>query len=92
MDELIGEPETVRADEGDAGVGKWFVRFRLPVERLSDGVQTFVIEDADTGDALAHETVIAGEVLDEDTRAEVALLRAELDLLKRAFRRHCSES
>jgi hypothetical protein len=30
--------------------------------------------------------------LDEDIRAEVDLLRAELDLLKRAFRRHCSET
>ena len=85
QDELLGEPETVPAEDG-----RWLVRFRLPVERLSDGVQTFVIEDADTGDALAHETVFAGEV-DDDLRAEVSLLRAELDLLKRAFRRHCSE-
>lgn len=90
-DELIGEPETVAAEAGAAGAGKWLVRFRLPPERLSDGIQTFVIEDAATGDALAHETIIAGEILDEDVRAEVALLRAELDLLKRAFRRHCAE-
>ena len=85
-DELVGEPETVEAEGG------WLVRFRLPAERLSDGVQTFVIEDAATGDALAHETIFAGELIDDDIRAEVALLRAELDLLKRAFRRHCSES
>ncbi len=86
-DELVGEPETVEAGEG----GRWLVRFRLPVERLSDGVQTFTIEDANTGDALAHETIFAGEVIDDDIRAEVSLLRAELDMLKRAFRRHCSE-
>jgi hypothetical protein len=30
--------------------------------------------------------------LEEDIRAEVSLLRAELDLLKRAFRRHCAET
>lgn len=84
-DELVGEPEAVKAE-----AGQWLVRFRLPLERLSDGVQTFVIEDAETGDALAHETIFAGEV-DDDIRAEVSLLRAELDLLKRAFRRHCSE-
>ncbi len=90
-DELLGEPETIEAKTGQGGNANWLVRFKLPVERLSDGVQTFVIEDAETGDALAHETVIAGEVLDEDARAEMALLRAELDLLKRAFRRHCSE-
>ena len=90
-DELVGEPETVAAGEGPSDAGKWLVRFRLPVDRLSDGVQTFVIEDATTGDALAHETIFAGDIVDEDIRAEVSLLRAELDLLKRAFRRHCSE-
>lgn len=90
-DELVGEPETVEAGEGPSGTGRWLVRFRLPVDRLSDGVQTFVIEDATTGDALAHETIFAGELVDDDIRAEVSLLRAELDMLKRAFRRHCSE-
>lgn len=92
QDDLVGEPETLETKGGGKGQARWLVRFRLPVERLSDGVQTFVIEDAETGDALAHETVIAGEVLDDDIRAEVSLLRAELDLLKRAFRRHCADS
>lgn len=91
-DELVGEPETVEAEAASGEGRRWLVRFKLPVERLSDGVQTFVIEDASTGDALAHETVFSGEIVDDDIRAEVALLRAELDLLKRAFRRHCSES
>ncbi len=90
-DELVGEPETLEAEETSGEPRRWLVRFRLPVERISDGVQTFVIEDAATGDALAHETIFAGEVIDEDIRSEVSLLRAELDLLKRAFRRHCSE-
>ncbi len=92
QDELVGEPETLEAETSTEDGPRWLVRFKLPVDRLSDGVQTFVIEDAETGDALAHETIFAGEVVDEDIRAEVALLRAELDLLKRAFRRHCSES
>jgi hypothetical protein len=35
---------------------------------------------------------MAGEVLSDDFRSEVSLLRAELDLLKRAFRRHCLET
>ena len=92
QNEDLGALYTTEVGEAADGIAKWLVRFQLPNERLSDGVQTFVIEDATTGDALAHETVIAGEVLEEDVRAEVALLRAELDLLKRAFRRHCSES
>ena len=51
----------------------------------------YLVACPETGDALAHETIIAGEVLDEDVRAEVMLLRAELDMLKRAFRRHCAD-
>jgi hypothetical protein len=85
QDQLIGEAETQPADNG------WFVRFRLPTDRLSDGVQTFVIEDSDTGDALAHETIVAGDPAEDSLHAEVMLLRAELDMLKRAFRRHCAE-
>ncbi len=91
LDDVVGEPETIDAS-AIGGAGRWLVRFKIPIERLSDGVQTFVIEDAETGDALAEETLIAGEVLADDLRAEVSLLRAELDMLKRAFRRHCSES
>lgn len=85
-DQLVGEAETEAADDG------WFVRFRLPVERISDGVQTFVIENALTGDALAHETIVAGDPSGYELEDEVMLLRAELDMLKRAFRRHCAES
>jgi hypothetical protein len=72
--------------------GQWAVRVPIPVQALSDGVQTFVIRDLGTGTKLAHFTVITGGVLDEDIRAEIDLLRAELDLLKRAFRRHCVET
>ena len=41
---------------------------------------------------LAQFTLVAGQPLDEDIRAELSLLRAELDLLKRAFQRHVRES
>ena len=91
-DDVVAEPEMTATPTADAAQSHWLVRFRLPPDRITDGVQTFVVENADTGDALAHETIIAGEILDNDLHAEVALLRAELDLLKRAFRRHCSET
>lgn len=87
-DALIAEAETV---PGGAESESWLVRFVIPNEVLTDGVQTLVIEDAETGMALAHETIVAGEVHDDDLRAEVNLLRAELDMLKRAFRRHCAD-
>ena len=41
---------------------------------------------------IGHVSLLAGEALGDDIRAEVALLRAELDMLKRAFRRHCLET
>jgi hypothetical protein len=72
--------------------GRWVVEVPVPPEAVGDGVQTFLIRDAVTETALDSFTLIAGETLDDDIRAEVDLLRAELDMLKRAFRRHCLET
>lgn len=44
-----------------------------------------------SGEVLDRITLMSGAPLDEDIRAEVALLRDELEMLKRAFRRHCAE-
>ncbi|MDE3079284.1 MAG: hypothetical protein KGI94_04570 [Paracoccaceae bacterium] len=71
---------------------RWIVSVPIPAEALCDGVQTILIADARTGARLEAITLLLGTPLDEDIRAEVALLRAELDLLKRAFRRHCVET
>jgi hypothetical protein len=72
--------------------GDHAVRLPIPAELLSDGVQTFVLRDAATEAVLTHFTIVTGVALEEDIRAEVDLLRAELDMLKRAFRRHCLET
>jgi len=72
--------------------GDWAVRVPVPAELLSEGVQTFLISDGVTGDKLGHFTIITGVALEDDIRAEIDLLRAELDMLKRAFRRHCLET
>ena len=72
--------------------GDWLVQVPIPAELLSEGVQTFLIRDAATGEKLQHFTVITGVAMEDDLRAEVDLLRAELDMLKRAFRRHCLET
>lgn len=70
--------------------GAFTLRLPIPAEILSEGVQTVLLR---VGDAvLARFTLIAGQPLDEDLRAEISLLRAELELLKRAFRRHCAET
>ena len=89
----LGQPvagATVTRDPGQPG--QFLVRVPVPVALLSEGVQTFVISDAATEARLASFTVVMGQPLDEDIRAEMALLRAELDMLKRAFRRHCVET
>jgi hypothetical protein len=72
--------------------GEWLVQVPVPVELLSEGVQTFLIRDAATGETMQHFTIITGVAMEDDLRAEVDLLRAELDMLKRAFRRHCLET
>jgi len=72
--------------------GGWTVKLPIPANLISDGVQTFVIADRRSGEQLASFALLAGEALAEDIRAEIDLMRAELDMLKRAFRRHCLET
>lgn len=55
-------------------------------------MQTIIISDAVQDEQLATITLMAGEALGDDMRVEVDLLRAELDMLKRAFRRHSLET
>lgn len=71
---------------------QWSVRIPIPLELIADGAQTFLIFDKDTGETLDSFTIIAGDAVTDDIRAEVTLLRAELDMVKRAFRRHCVET
>ena len=70
----------------------WTLSVPIPRDAIADGVQTLIIKDKEYGTKIGHITLIAGEELDQDIRAEVDLLRAELDMLKRAFRRHCVET
>lgn len=77
-----------RAREG----GGWHLHAPIPADLLSDGVQSFLVKDDVTGDTLDSFTIVTGTPLEDDIRAEVMLLRDELDLLKRAFRRHCLET
>lgn len=71
---------------------QWDLKIPLPAQAIADGVQTFVIYDAADNSRLGDFTLIAGEAAADDLRAEIELLRAELDMLKRAFRRHCLET
>ncbi|WP_224816539.1 hypothetical protein [Hasllibacter sp. MH4015] len=68
------------------------VAIDLPADILSDGVQVIGLRSTATGEVLDRITLMAGTALDEDIRGEMALLRDELEMLKRAFRRHCAET
>ena len=70
----------------------WLVSVPVPMDRIADGVQTFVIRDRREDVVLGSFSIIAGDALAEDIRAELSLVRAELDMLKKAFRRHCVET
>ncbi|CUJ97412.1 hypothetical protein RUE5091_01801 [Ruegeria denitrificans] len=81
----LGEPlKDVQVKPSDNG---WTLTVPVPVVALSDGVHSFVIVDTVTSEKLGDFTIIAGVPAADDLRAEVELLRAELDMLKRAFRR-----
>ena len=69
--------------------GSFTVRVPIPAWALNDGVQSFLVQSG--GAVLAQFTLVAGQPPDQDLRAELSQLRAELDLLKRAFQRHVRE-
>jgi hypothetical protein len=68
------------------------VKADIPKEFLMDGVQTFLFVFEGQTEILDRFSIITGEPLEEDLRAEIQLLREELDMVKRAFRRHCIET
>jgi len=76
----------------ETGEQQWALRVPVPPSAISDGVQTFIITDKRTGETLESFTILSGDALSYDIRAEIMLLREELDMLKRAFRRHCVET
>jgi hypothetical protein len=77
---------SIDAAQGEAG--GHLVRLPIPATILNEGVQTVLFKAG--GEVIASFTLVAGVPLEEDLRAEISLLRAELDLLKKAFRRHVS--
>ncbi|MGH1424162.1 MAG: hypothetical protein ACRBBU_05500 [Pseudooceanicola sp.] len=72
--------------------GRYLLKVPVPKEVIGDGIHTFIIRDRETQETLADFAMLAGEALADTMRGEIDLLREELDLLKRAFRRHCVET
>lgn len=65
----------------------WHMSAPLPMDVLSDGARALALVDQDRDEVLATLPVSLGEAYADDLRAEVEMLRAELDLLKKAVRR-----
>ncbi|SFS88468.1 hypothetical protein SAMN04488040_2257 [Sulfitobacter marinus] len=77
-----------KADAAD----RWSLTIPVPASAIADGIQVIVVTDNETGQKIGDVVIIGDEVTNIDQRAELELLRAELEMLKRAFRRHCIET
>jgi hypothetical protein len=60
----------------------------LPADILTDGVQTLLVRLQGDTQILGSLSIAVGEPVDQDIVAELDLLRAEIDMLKTAMRRH----
>ncbi|MFK5998490.1 MAG: hypothetical protein QM492_10335 [Rhodobacterales bacterium] len=89
LGKAVGEAKVTPINEQE---NSWLIQCTIPVDTLSDGIQTFLVCHADKTVPLDSFSIITGEPLDDDLRNEISLLREELDMLKRAFRRHCVET
>jgi hypothetical protein len=78
--------------EKEADRESWIVRIPVPSNAIGDHGELFLISDRSTGAKLGSFAVYTDATLGLSLKTEVDLLRAELDMLKRAFRRHCSEA
>ncbi|MCT4331602.1 hypothetical protein MU516_01820 [Paracoccus sp. YLB-12] len=96
MGEVIAE--AALADDADGGHQ---VRVDLPGSLISDGIVTLVLvaDQGGPGDPvgadaihLHHQSLVTGKPLDQDLVAELSALRAEMELLKREFRRFAFEA
>jgi hypothetical protein len=70
--------------------GRWKATLTLPVSLISDGTHTLAIGPRG-GDPLCAEALAFGDPLEGDLRAELAALRTEVEVLRRALRRHLAE-
>ena len=89
---LHGEPVDAVQVRRAQHSGNFHLHITIPASAVGSGVHSFVITEHEKSEVLARFTLIGGDLVDHDLRAEIDILRAELDLLKRAFRRHCADT
>ncbi len=79
-----------RITPDEAAPSRCRVTLDLPPSVIGEGVQVVTLRSTLSGATLDRITVMSGDTLDEDIRAEIALLRDELEMLKHAFRRQAA--
>lgn len=93
---LVHLGEIVSVARLSEGEGAWQVSVDLPTSFLSDGLHSLILiaDSGQEGDPphpdavqLDRLNLMAGAPLEHELMAEIKLIRAELDLLKREFRR-----
>ena len=87
-EEPVDNVQVIRTQDTD----ELHLQITIPPSAVGSGVHSFVITEHQSLDVLARFTLIGGDLAEQDLRAEIDLLKAELELLKRAFRRHCVET
>lgn len=85
---VLEDIEVARNEQPNA----WHLRVKIPSTVIGDGVSTVLISDKNSDEVLDQVSIVTGEEAESLLQSEVSLLRAELDLLKKAFRRHCLET
>ncbi len=92
----LGEVVALANLSAAEGEGLWQVTVELPASFLSDGAHSLILiadggkeAEAPQPDAVQLDRLhlMAGAPLEHELVAEIKLMRAELDLLKREFRR-----
>ncbi len=76
----------------DDAANHWVLTIPIPASAVADGIQTILIVDRGSDVKIGEVVLIGDDVANGGLQAEMELLRAELDMLKRAFRRHCVET
>lgn len=86
----LGDRALAGLREEPAGDGLVRLVLDLPATVIGEGLQAFLLTAAGRAEVLGRFVLFAGAAVEGDAAAEIALIRAELDLLKAAFRRHCA--
>lgn len=81
----------IKFEEVQSDKNAWHISVGIPIESISDGIQIFRVYVDDMTYHAETFTILTGKPLEDDIRAEVRLLREELDMMKKAFRRHALE-